>query len=1267
MKRNKVLSFLLATTLPQMAPAQSLSTRFQTPDHLSNPHVNTIVEDTDGYIWAGTSRGLNRYNGTSYTYYYTGPGQLINDNITALAPDSGERLWIGHESGIQLMKDGQIDPVFQCKVGYIRQIAVLDEGHLLFSIAGGVYVLDKTTAAVHPVYQNPRMVFNTFMLTSDGHLWLYDFGSLIMTVLDSQWRIVREFPLSDLGPAPAEGTDGTVYFPTEHGLIRYAGDGTPIDLPQALESVTRGKRILFYVSKGASSFLGIEGEGIFDISPEGDPVPRWTSERLNEGISCPPLLTETNLWLSKTEETLTNLYRLTDDNILDLPPQFAPHMLNKIRHIGGMEILVLTNAEIYRQDVENGQISVIEGNGLQGDHKIGHSLQDRKGNWWIQLNNYDLCKYKLEGSRMHLLGRFSIEATNCLWDDASGNVYVLQGNGILRISPEGRSELLAGGNHPDFWHCGQLRTGRVFFLADDDIWFLGEGGRFYPMESGVPNPSCFHEDLQGQWWIGSKTDGVWRYDTQTRTAMPIDFGDSDADRCIRALSSDNNGNIWASLRFDYLKIDRQGNLAFLKSPDSGRSVNYTNCIVILEDGTPVFGSNIRIIRFLQSRRESIEGQTSIPLSLDNVAVNGHPISQEELLLLNHKTESLSFQFSGMNYDPERIPVYQYKLEGYDKDWLFAGTMLQTHYSSLHPGHYTFRVRVQLQDGTWDKEELVIPVRIKPSPWLSWPAILTYLLLLLFLLVFFIRQVIHIRLNREKLEISEQEKRLIEQISQERTTFFTNVSHEFRTPLSLIYGPVKELWKSPTLTEGERHLVSIIERNSERMLRLTDQFLHFNQSRTNRDTLTVMRTDLSVLLRRMLRNFEYMFRQKSLQISMGLPSELVVYCDREKVERIVFNLLSNAVKYTPEHGGIQVSAALTEGLATVEVADTGIGISPDKTERIFERYERLGERVGNDIPSGFGIGLNYAKHLAVIHKGDIRVRPNDPIGSVFTFTFPADKTQYSQDTVWQEENAETSEIIPAVPEVTDGKKASLLIVEDNADMRDYIRDFLSDDFQITLAGDGEEAWHLIRISAPDLIVSDVMMPFKDGYTLCKEIKNDPEYCHIPVILLTAKADMDNQLHGLELGADGYLGKPFDPAYLHALIHNLLANRRRLQGILAEQTVTTAQVDTGMSPQDKAFLERCWKIIEEHLSEEDFNVTMLAMEVGMSRTSVYTKLTALTGQSPQAYLTNYRLNRAMDLLKEHTWNIGEVAYKVGFSTHTGFSRAFKNKFGVPPSSV
>ena len=357
---------------------------------------------------------------------------------------------------------------------------------------------------------------------------------------------------------------------------------------------------------------------------------------------------------------------------------------------------------------------------------------------------------------------------------------------------------------------------------------------------------------------------------------------------------------------------------------------------------------------------------------------------------------------------------------------------------------------------------------------------------------------------------------------------------------------------------------------------------------------------------------------------------------------------------------------------MEVADTGIGISPEKAEQVFGRFQRLGEKVGDSLPSGFGIGLNYARHLAEVHKGDLTVRANDPIGSVFSFTFPWEMEVYADDAVWHDAGPEEKEADPAAESGPGNgeEEVRILVVEDNEDMREYIRGFLSEHFKVMMAGDGEQAWKCIRISAPDLIVSDVMMPYKDGYTLCKELKNDPEYCHIPVILLTAKADMEDRLHGLDLGADGYLGKPFDPTYLTALVRNLLSNRRRLQGLLADRTSSSPAADArpdGLSAQDRAFLDKCYRIIDEHLSEEDFGVTALSLEMGRSRTSVFSKPKALVGLSPRTFLTNYRLNKAMEFLKTREFNVSEVGYKVGFGTLTGFSRSFKNKFGVPPSSI
>ena len=1262
MKRFPGFSLLFLTiTLSAQTPFAHPTSQ----EVLSNPHVNVLVEDRDGLVWAGTQRGLNRYNGTTYSVYFQEEDGLPNDIITSLVPDTEGRMWVGTWYGISQLQDGKVLPEKNVRLGVIRHMENMDEGHLLYSTREGLHVLDKATLESHSVYLNKRLTYNHFILLPDGKVWIYDNANNLI-VLDRDWRVLRDFHLSQGHYIRmSSASDGTVWVCTDNGLYHYAGNGDPVPVPPAILEKTTGKNVLFYTERSKEAFFGIQWEGVYQII-EDRPKAVWSSERLAEDLSCNPLLTRTNLWLSETKGHLKNLFRDRNEFFLPLPGQFGNNSLNMFYNLGGKEVLVVTNTGLFRSNLDTKEYHIQQGNGLEGSDKIGITLHDRLGYWWIQWNSNELRKYRRDGDRFELLQRWPISPTLSIWDDASGNVFLLQGDTILRFTPDGRQDEIPATEHPEFWFCGQLSSGRVYFLADDDIWFLGQEGHFFPLESGLQSPTCLYEDISGKWWIGTMGDGLWQYDPKDRSLQHIDFGDKGLDHCIRSVSGDKDGNIWAALRFDYIRISNKGNLTYFISPDEGLSSNFTNNMTVMDDGTPVFGTPYKLNYFPLNLEQYLD---PVILTLDNVFVNGLQTSADKLLQLDHRTEQLSFFYSGKNFNPAIKLNYRYKLEGYDNDWIYAGQVLRTRYSGLKSGRYTFRVQVEQYDGTISPNELSVPVRIKPSPWLSWPARLFYLLILAGLVTFFIRQYIRFRVNREKLEFSEQEKDLIRQISQERTTFFTDVSHEFRTPLSLIYGPVKELGKSPSLTENDRKLVGIIDRNSERMIRLTDQLLHFNQSQTNRDSLSVMRTDLTVLLRQMLRNFEYMFRQKNLQAAMDLPSELVVFCDREKVERIVFNLLSNAVKYTPEHGRILLSASQADGQAIVTVADTGIGISPDKMERIFERYERLGDKVGDALPSGFGIGLNYAKHLAVIHKGDLTVHPNDPIGSVFTFSFPSDKQAYSDQAIWQEETAEggSESIRTELPPAPEGKKANLLVVEDNADMREYIRGFLQDEYHVTMAGDGEEAWNLIRINAPDLVVSDVMMPFKDGYTLCKELKNDAEYCHIPIILLTAKADMDNQLHGLELGADGYIGKPFDPAFLVAQIRNLLANRKRVQAILSEQTATSSQIATDMSPQDKAFLERCWKIIEEHLSEEDFNVTMLSMEVGMSRTSVYTKLTALTGQSPQAYLTNYRLNRAMDLLKEHTWNIGEVAYKVGFSTHTGFSRAFKNKFGVPPSQV
>lgn len=384
-----------------------------------------------------------------------------------------------------------------------------------------------------------------------------------------------------------------------------------------------------------------------------------------------------------------------------------------------------------------------------------------------------------------------------------------------------------------------------------------------------------------------------------------------------------------------------------------------------------------------------------------------------------------------------------------------------------------------------------------------------------------------------------------------------------------------------------------------------------------------------------------------------------------------NLLSNAIKYTPEGGHIDVNVVTDAERMCIEVRDTGIGIPPEKQNEIFKRFKRLDTR--SDI-AGSGIGLHYAQQLAHLHKGSITYRPNAPQGSCFVLELPTAREAYRDNELAAEIPFATT-TIPSVAASDDTgkeeKENTLLIAEDNAEVRNYLQGLLAEDYNIMTASDGEEAMECISLNAPDLIVSDVVMPHKDGYELCQAIKSSTDWGHIPVILLTAKSDTQSSIRGLDCGADAYVGKPFDPFYLKVAIENLLANRRRVQQIV--QNLTSGSIpkekarEAMLNEQDRLFLEDLHARLDRHLDDEEFSIGLLAKEMGMSYSSLYARIKSLTGQTPQNYLITYRMNTAMQLLRSGRYTVSEVCYKVGSSSLANFSRSFKRQFGIPPSEV
>ena len=669
------------------------------------------------------------------------------------------------------------------------------------------------------------------------------------------------------------------------------------------------------------------------------------------------------------------------------------------------------------------------------------------------------------------------------------------------------------------------------------------------------------------------------------------------------------------------------------------------------DGRIAFGS-MRSVLFLDPLLPINDKQ--IPVEIEAVSVNNGEIPPDsDRLILSHEQNLLSFYFSAWDYPIGANLNYSYRLLGLDKEWVNVGNSQQAHYSNLSPGRYTFQVRAQRLDGNWQEPGASLQIRIRPSFWASTAMKICYFAILAAVLVFFLKNRISSRLKQDKLD------------------FITNISHEYRTPLSLIYGPVRELSASGSLTGRDRELVDIIARSAERLHRLSGQVMDLNRFENGREFLEVSRCDLSPILNDIASSFSWQMERKRLDCVRKLPESLPAWCDGEKIEKIVFNLFSNAVKYTPEGGRITLVAAKDGDRITISVQDNGNGISDEKKARIFKRYERLAGDSRGQLADGFGIGLNYAQHLAKLHRAELRISDVKPHGADFSLSFASDKEAYSPEELLDVRKEMVTEApISDLQAAEEKKDICILIVEDNMEMRSYLSRLLGRQYSTSTAENGVQALGFIEKEQPDIIISDVVMPGMDGFTLCSTLKGKLDTCHIPVVLLTAKTDMQNRIAGMENGADAYISKPFDPSYLQAAVANILENRKRTQqaldgrsGAISESAGKELQVNS----RDREFLDKVFRLIDSHLDDENFSITQLAEELHISRSNFFYKMKSLTGLSPQEFLISYRLNRSVELLKTREYSVSEVAYKVGFSTLNGFSKAFRKKFGTPPSSV
>ena len=764
------------------------------------------------------------------------------------------------------------------------------------------------------------------------------------------------------------------------------------------------------------------------------------------------------------------------------------------------------------------------------------------------------------------------------------------------------------------------------------------------------------------------------------------------------------GNLWISTQYGLSKYDRTTKhfTNYYAADGIGGNQFYDRASCRLPDGTLVFGGTHGLTFF---NPIDVPIKRNIPLLFSDLKIhnqlirpqqNGQTISEHLSyspdIHLEHDENSFSLSFSALDYSEYDRVHYQYHLEGFDNYWIDARNNHEAYYANLPAGEYVFHVKITNNDKSIVEAENSIRIIVYPAPWRTWWAYSIYFILATAIVLLFLRALLRIRTEKEAARHARLEKEQEQRLNRMNMSFFANVSHEFRTPLTMISGPVAQLCNAPDITGENKNLLYIVQRSVNRMLKLVNQMMDFNKLENDTLKLKVKRADIIASLQRLVDIFQVNAKNKNITLNTyGLEDTFLLWLDEDKADKIIGNLMSNAMKFTPTGGKISVcfdvitreEAAQLFKLTTedkdtqyikIAVANTGQDIPEDKLEKIFERYYQMANQTEGTYNWGTGIGLYYARSLAELHHGHLKAsKPNEGSGAVFTLILPVNDLSYTEEEREPEQSNQSEAFplpanVPYQPEEqteNSEEQKMILVVDDDTEVAHYLNTLLSPHYKIVCRFDAGSALKAMKEEAPDLILSDVVMPGKDGYQLCREVKEDLQLCHIPVILVTAKATVENQVEGLNTGADAYVTKPFEPSYLLALIQSQLKNRENVRSILGKATQVDEIEENVLSPQDNAFMTDLYHLMENEISNPELDIARMTELLKISRTKFYYKVKGLTGENPSIFFKTYKLNRAAELIAEGKYTISEIADITGFSTLSHFSKSFKKQFGVSPS--
>lgn len=1348
MNRKYILLFVLLFVCATPETTIFAQVKFVPSPRLSNLRIRDIRQDSSGYLWIATAQGLNRYNGYEYALLLKDENApqatLPSNNILRILPDRSGDLWIATSRGL-CRYDPRADriipyPLDEKNEYHITDLASTPKGTIWMStFRYGVYRIDaregKPVRLDVPDDEAPQTA-QAILPEGEETLWIgYSNPSALC-------RYATTKNQSDFFPLPnyieinclARFGDTQVWIGTDQGIIAYdTRTRKQTALPASLRNRPKlsGAKIYGIALNDKKEYTITSSCGAYKYTPKTDRLIRLSSEFAENSesndITCTLEDRQGNLWFGSYAQGIHKTKK-TDGTFLHRKDFLAP--------LDGKSITACCEdrkfGRLWFGSQYNGLYS-IKKDGTVRHFDVSHHADfgttdgnfirtlfcDEAGQIWIGAGRHLIIgRLDAEGFReiatFRNFGRILTVAP-----DGEGNIWI-GGSSGLYCFPEGATFPTQAAGNTSVTAIAAYGKNRIAYSAYEQDILIMDNRNFEPerlFAGGKPDSpamnacSDIYRARNGELWAGSHSQGLLRYDPPTGKTVRYTRQNGLPSNDVLAVSESADGQLWITTSAGLSKLDtRSGRISNFNESDGLRNTQfYDRTLLYASDGYMYIGGNSGVDCI---RPDSVKPDSYCPpviledLKVQNRSVvpgaKGSPVSESiaftDEMILSHRQNSFSIDYAGIDYNHSGKLRYAYRLEGFDKDWIEAGSHRRASYSNLSPGRYRFRLKVQNGDGIWSPETS-IDIRIKASPWLTGWAYVLYILTALSLTVLITKLYFSTKFNKKSLELSETQRLHEQRIARQKIDFYDNISHELRTPLTLINGNIDLLLQQHKAENGEKKLLSAIAYNTNRLLKLIDQLLDFSKMENDALALRVAPTEIVPLVRNIGDSFRFNTKNKRIFYKLHTEHEhLRMYADEDMLEKIVTNLISNAVKYTPDHGSIRVEIrTATAGevqrkydapvapemrYMEFEITNTSEPIAPEQLTRIFERFARLDASDKTGRKNGTGIGLHYTKSLIQKHRGYIRAVWDEASGLTMSFVVPVGAEAYRTEEICDPSPVRAAEGIVPPPDdelpvmrEPGGKKAhTLLIVEDDAQIHSLLHDILHKDYDLLHAYDGEEGLKICREQMPDLIISDIRMPGTDGYELCSTVKNTPRLSHIPVILLTAKTRIEEQIEGYDCGADAYINKPFRIKHLQSVIRSQIGNldRRKTRLAPGETAAETAAPEipggkpmpASLSDIDLRFLEKLHSFIDKSIENPDININVIAVELGFSRTSFYRKMKSLTGMAPNDYVRNFKMKKAAKLILEGNLSIAEISDQTGFGTQSHFSTAFKKYFGVSP---